>query len=105
MRTGPKVEVALPDGFTIYPGAVIVSNTLVERSKNRRMLLEFVTRESPEKTISFYRRQAEAAHLDLRLDLTGPEGGGLGGMLGDGRTLSIAVRPRGSGSHVVIATE
>lgn len=84
MRSGERVPVALPRGFTLYPGARVVSNTLVEGGGERRVLLIFETGDPLAKVVGFYRGQAEAARARLTLDLVSDTAASLGSSMPGG---------------------
>ncbi|MEM6586423.1 MAG: hypothetical protein AAF692_11775, partial [Pseudomonadota bacterium] len=57
LRSGANVPVDLPAGFTAYPGAEIVSNTVVQQGRGSGNLLTMTSADSPEKVASFYKAQ------------------------------------------------
>ena len=92
LRSGPRIPVMLPRGFTLYPGAEVVSNTVVERGGMRRMLLVFQTPDPMEKVILYYRAEARAAGMMVAFDLAGPDRASLGGTMGSGAEVAISAR-------------
>ena len=100
MRSGANVPVSLPRGFTLYPGAKLVSSTLVERGDRRRVLVVFETAGSPAEVMLFYRAQAGAAAATVLLDVGGEERASLGGRLAEGREFAISVRRAGGTTRV-----
>lgn len=92
LRTGASVPVSLPPGFTVYPGARIISNTVVEREGTRRVLIVFETPDSLAKVMMFHRGQAEAAGVILALDVGGAEQASIGGRLLAGGDVTITMR-------------
>lgn len=105
MRSGPQVPVRLPRGFTLYPGAQVISNTVVERAGRRRVLLVFETRDPHAKVILFYRAQAAAAAVPLDLDLGGGERASIGGSLPGGGNLAITAQRDGDGTRVAFSAD
>lgn len=100
VRSGPLVPVRLPPGFTLYPGAKVTGNTVVEGAGKRRVLLVFETPDPLEKVMAFHRGQADAAGTTLTLDLGTPEQASIGGRLPSGGHLTISARQRPAGTRV-----
>lgn len=103
LRSGPAVPVALPSGFTIYPGARIIANTRVEREGGRRVLVEFATPDPIAKVVLFHRAQAEAAGVLLMLDLDGDEAASIGGRTVTGGDYALTARRAGSETMVQLS--
>lgn len=103
LRSGPEVPVRLPPGFTLYPGAKIVTNTVFQREDAGRILLVFETSESVDKVIHFYRMQAQLGGVPLPLDLGSREQASIGGTLPDGGKLSVSARRFGGTTRVELA--
>lgn len=69
LRSGPNVPVTLPMGFSLYPGARVVGNSLVTRSGgSQNTLLTFDTDASAAQVIAHYREQAKAAGFAIALE-------------------------------------
>lgn len=69
MRSGAKVPVSLPDGFTLFPGSRVVTNTVVERPGGRGTLITFEADAPAGKVLSHYRDAARAAGFDIRIEM------------------------------------
>ncbi len=68
-RTGAGVELSLPDGISMYPGAKIVSNTVVSGgSEGSGSMIMFESSDSPEDITKYYRKQAESAGITIQID-------------------------------------
>jgi len=68
-RSGTGVDVDLPDGFTMYPGAKVVSNTTVSNSEEGSgSMIMFESDDSPKEITQFYRAQAEKADITIQID-------------------------------------
>lgn len=91
-RSGPKVPITLPKGFTLYPNAKVVANTVVKRGDSQRTLLAFETDDPVPEVIAFYRRQISAAGVRPNLDVGGEDRASLGGELSGGGTFSLTAR-------------
>lgn len=92
MRSGTGVPVVLPQGFTIYPGARIVANTVVARGDVRHILIEFETADPIAKVMLFHRAQAQSAGVTLTLDLDGTDAASIGGRTAGGGDFTLTAR-------------
>ena len=96
LRSGEKVPVALPTGYTVYPGARVINNTRVEQRDGAIVLLELESAASVEDMVGFYRNEAEANGIEVGVELeTGPTTT-IGGMTPEGSSFSFtATRSEG----------
>lgn len=70
-RSGADVPVDLPDGFTLYPGAKVTSNSRFEQGDdNQVVLLSFESEDSGEQIADFYRDAATKAGFRIAVDAT-----------------------------------
>ncbi len=68
-RTGADVAVKLPDGFSMYPDAKVVSNTTVSNAnQGSGSMVVFESDDSPKDISDFYRKQAEKAGVTIQID-------------------------------------
>ena len=100
MRSGSDVPIDLPDGFSVYPGAEIVTNTVVNQSEGSGTLVTMNSADSPAKIKAFYKAQAEAAGVTIQMDMTTNGMEMVGGEAPDGLTFSAMIMPEGEGSTV-----
>lgn len=103
LRSGATVPLALPPGFSIYPGSKVLGNTRVERSSGQRMLVEFETPDPIAKVVLFHRAQAEAAGVLLTLDLDGDTAASIGGRTVTGGDFALTARRTGGRTLVELA--
>ena len=69
LRSGPNIPVTLPDGFSLFPGARVVGNSLVTRTGGaQNMLVTFDTDAPAAQVIAHYREQAKAAGFAIALE-------------------------------------
>jgi len=68
MRSGPDAKPNLPKGFTLYPGANVVTTANVNQNGQTGSMTMFETGDSPEKVADFYRKQAEKAGFKIQTD-------------------------------------
>ena len=79
LRSGANVPVELTDGFSVYPGATILSNTVVNQGEGKGNLVLMQIDASPEEVIKHYRDQAEAAGFDIQIEMSVNDGKMIGG--------------------------
>ncbi|QFT78407.1 hypothetical protein [Erythrobacter sp. THAF29] len=79
LRSGANVPVELPDGFSVYPGATVVSNTAVNHGEGKGNLVLMQIDASPDDVIDHYRDEAEDAGFDIQIEMTVNEGKMIGG--------------------------
>ena len=89
MQSGENVKADLPDGFTVYPGAKVVSATNVDSPESKGSLLMMETSDSPDKVAAFYRKQAAAAGIKIEMEMTVNGGTMIGGKGPDERVFSL----------------
>ncbi|WP_374406099.1 hypothetical protein [Pelagerythrobacter sp.] len=89
MRSGADVPVDLPRGFSIFPGAEVASNTVFDQAGSKGALLTMESDAPAAEMIAFYRRQAEAAGIELELNLDTDTMQMIGGKSADGSPFSF----------------
>ncbi|MDY7097546.1 MAG: hypothetical protein SXU28_05355 [Pseudomonadota bacterium] len=103
MRSGSTVPVDLPAGFTLYPGAEVVTNTVVSQGEGQGALLTMTSSDSPEEVAAFYKQQAEKAGVEIQMELSVNDGKMIGGASPDGLTFSINASPSPEGTSAQLA--
>lgn len=98
IKSGSDVEAALPDGFTLYPGAEVVSNTTISGSEGNGVMVSISSSDPVEKLAAHYKSQAEAAGIDIQMEIKSGDTQMLGGEGDDGRFFSFNVSSEGDGS-------
>ena len=83
IRAGADVAVDLPDGFSVYPGAEVVTNTTIDRGDGQGAMVIFKTDDTPDEVLAYYRKQAEAAGVKIEMEMKTGQGTMLAGK-GDG---------------------
>ncbi|MGB3712209.1 MAG: hypothetical protein WA985_11015 [Erythrobacter sp.] len=99
MRSGTDVPIDLPDGFDIIADARITSNTVVDQADGKGAIVGFESDATPDEVMRYYREQAEAAGIDIEVDLTVNDGRVLGGRNGSGTTFSLNASPIEGGTR------
>ena len=89
MRSGKNVTVELPDGFSIYPGATVTSNTKVSSSDGGGSVVMFTTDDPAPDLIDFYRKQAEAAGVKIEMQMDTDGMSMIGGKMPDGDSFAF----------------
>lgn len=102
MRSGANVPVRLPAGFSLYPEVQVVSNTVVGRGEGEGALVTFTSDASPEEIAAHYRREAQAAQIDIEVDATINGGAMLVGRRNDGLSFSLHTTPQGEETQAQI---
>lgn len=89
MESGAGVKAKLPDGFTIMPGAKVISasNISTEQGSGSMTMLEIA--KPAEDVIAHYRKQAEAAGIKIQLEMNNEGTRMIGGEGEGGLTFSL----------------
>jgi len=69
LRSGAGVPVSLPDGFSLYPGSTVVTNTVVNQPDGQGTMVMFEADAPADKVVAHYRDQAKAAGFDIQLEM------------------------------------
>jgi len=89
VRSGSNVPVDLPGGFSVYPGADVVSNTVVKQGEGSGTLVTLSSDDSPAEVAAFYKDQAEKAGVAIQMEINSNGAQIIGGESDDGLTFSI----------------
>ncbi|MEM6858258.1 MAG: hypothetical protein AAF559_10330 [Pseudomonadota bacterium] len=100
MRSGSNVPVDLPAGFSVYPGARVLTNTIVNQAAGSGALVTMMSDDSPEAVAAFYKQQAEDAGIAIQMDMATNGGKILGGQSQGGLTFSMIASPGSEGTTV-----
>jgi len=79
LEAGANLPAALPEPFTVYPGAEVLHNTRVERADARLVYLDFETVDPPDEVIAFYRELVATAGIAPNVEVAGSDSATLGG--------------------------
>lgn len=69
-RVGTDVPVSLPDGFSVYPNAKVVTNSVTTMGNGSGSMVMLESDASPEQIADFYKDQAEKAGMEVKIDLS-----------------------------------
>jgi hypothetical protein len=95
VESGSDVPIDLPDGFSIYPGAEVVTNTVFDEGDSKGALVTMESDASAEAMVEHYRRQAEGAGVEIELNLTTDTMAMIGGKSADGSPFSFTATREG----------
>lgn len=70
IRSGSDVAVDLPDGFSVYPGAKVVTNTVMNTPDGKGAMVVMESDASPEEMVAFYKTAAEKAGFKIGMEMT-----------------------------------
>lgn len=79
INSGSNVDVDLPAGFTVYPGAEVASNTVMNGAQGQGNLVIMTSSASTEDMVTFYKQQAETAGIDIQLEMNTADSRMIGG--------------------------
>lgn len=109
LRSGADVPVTLPDGFTLFPGSKVVSNTLVKQPDGQGTLVTFEAAAPADKVVAHYRDAAKAAGFDIQLEMNTNGTMLVGGeRKADGSSLSVTATTGDDGKttgQIIIGTK
>ncbi|ABC63865.1 hypothetical protein [Erythrobacter litoralis] len=100
MQTGPNVRARLPLGFKVYPGATVLSATNIDSDGEKGSLVMMETNATPDEIIAYYKAEAEAAGIDIKMDMTTGESRALAGEGASGASFSVNAGEQGSATSV-----
>jgi hypothetical protein len=69
LRSGADVPVSLPEGFSLYPGSKVVTNTVVSQPDGQGTMVQFEADAPADKVIAHYKQQAKAAGFAIELEM------------------------------------
>lgn len=90
LRSGADVPVNLPDGFSLFPGSRVVTNTVVKQPDGQGTMVSFESDAAADAVIAHYRKQAESAGFDIQIEMNTNGTRMIGGeRKADGSSMSI----------------
>ena len=93
MQSGEGAAANLPDGFTLYPGAKVVSSTSVSAGGSNGAMVQLESPATPEEVVAFYRQEAEAAGIEIKMEMKANEAQIVSGESAGGLVFSINASP------------
>lgn len=70
MRSGARVPITLPDGFTLYPGSNVVTNTVVNQPKGTGTMVVFEAPVDASAIIAHFKQAAIKAGYAIEVEAT-----------------------------------
>ncbi len=101
MQSGPGVDAELPDGFKLYPGATVVSNTKIKHNEGSNVSVMMTTPDSADAVLAFYRPQAAAAGIEISTEYKNQASTMIGGQDEAGSAFVLQVTPGSDGETTV----
>lgn len=89
INSGSGTQVDLPDGFSLYPGSTVVSTTTMAQADGQGSLVIMQSDASAEQMVTFYRRQAEAAGIEIGMEMNSNGNLMIAGESDEGATFSF----------------
>ncbi|MFC4254827.1 hypothetical protein GRI97_05280 [Altererythrobacter xixiisoli] len=100
LQTNTGSAVKLPNGYTLYPGASVISNSTMDHGVEEGTMVVMQSRDTPEKISAFYRKQAEAIGIRIVSEARANETVMLAGEGNDGAIFSVNATPDAQGGTV-----
>lgn len=98
INSGPGSQVDLPDGFSLYPGSTVVSTTTMAQADGEGTLVIMQSDSTPEQMVTFYRQQAEAAGIEIGMEMNSNGNLMIAGEDDQGATFSFNASSAGGGT-------
>ncbi len=107
INTGTSVEADLPGGFTLYPGATVVSTSNVSVNEGKGTIVFMTSSDSPAELADFYKAQAEAAGIAINMENTSATSKMIAGQneAGDSFTISANATDGGSSAQLMVGVD
>jgi len=97
VQSGPNAKVALPAGFSVYPGAEIISSVNMDSNGKQVSTLTMNTSAGLAQVVDFYKKQAIAAGVDVSTEIKAGDAVMLGGESKAGMIFGLNAGPADSG--------
>lgn len=68
LNTGDDLDVDMPDGFTLYPGASVTSDMTLDQDDGGSVIT-MESDASADDVLSYYRSEAEAAGIEIKVEM------------------------------------
>ncbi len=95
LQSGEKSVAKLPMGFSLFPGAEVVNSTTFERDGTTISITSLASDASPAQLVAHYREEAEAAGIEIKLEMSVNDGQMIGGDDGKGNMFSLDSKKAG----------
>ena len=98
---GEDAEAALPDGFSVYPGAKVATTATMGGTRESGSMLALESPASPANIVAHYRREAEAAGYEIEMEGRAGDSYTVNATKG-GETMMVQSSAEGSGSNTML---
>lgn len=88
----------LPAGFSVYPGAEVMSNSTMSQAGGTGAMVIMQSSDSPDEMVDHYRAQAEAVGISIELEATTSGSKMIGGQSAGGANFSFTATPGADGT-------
>lgn len=107
MRSGENVPLDLPPGFSLFPGAKVVSNTTISHGDGKGSLVIFESDAEPKAIADYYRKQAETVGVEIGIEMSVNDGMMMAGegKNGEAFTLNISSEDEGSTAQLMVGKD
>lgn len=89
ISTGSDGDVEWPDGFSLYPGASVEGHVTMDGAEGSGAMVTITTSDSAEEVLAHYRQEAEAAGIEIQMEMTSGDTRVIGGEGPDGLGFSV----------------
>ncbi|MEW4447487.1 hypothetical protein [Qipengyuania sp. JC766] len=103
VRAGGNIDVQLPAGFTVYPGAEVVTTMSASSADGEGRTTMMTTNDDPADVIAFYRKQAEAAGFAIANEMDSGTARMISGQSADGTGLNVIVGTGEDGTTISLS--
>ena len=102
IASDPGAPVNLPDGFTLYPGARVTSNTSMAMGEGSAAIISFDSASAPQGIVAHYRAEAERAGIPVTAEVSAGDTRSIAGDAENGDSFQLSVEPSGQGSTATL---
>ena len=103
-QSGGAANVKLPAGYSLYPGANVVSQTTLKTAQGNSLNVAMEVAGGADQVVDFYRKQATAAGVEIESEMKTGEMQIIGGKDKAGMTFSLTVFPGSDGKSTATLT-
>ena len=97
VQSGPNAKIDPPAGFSLYPGAEVISNTTLNGPSGKNATLTMNSKAALDQVVGFYRKQAETAGVEIKTEIKAGDAVMLGGETKSGMIFALNAGPADKG--------
>lgn len=91
IRAGGDIEVDLPSGYSVYPGAKVVTSMATNTVAGKGKTLIMESDDAASKVVTFYRGQAESAGVEISTEIASSDTNMISGKTPDNQVFNLVV--------------